>query len=419
MNPLKPNQKTSLWKNFAISLLLVILLFVSALFTGIYFNSFRAIEDELESRARSIFNSIVLTREWAAIHNGVYVKKSPGMQSNPYLENPDIQAMDGTIYTKKNPALMTREISEIAEKQGSFKFHITSLKPLNPDNAPDNFERAALEQFEQGLLKEEYVKEVVNDSHFFRYIAPLYTNSACLNCHQDYEVNDVRGGISVIFNIDKAQQAMRTNLWLITSLFFVTLCSFIGIVFRLVISFKKKMEKAEAMIRELAITDELTQLKNRRYVVGKLNEEFGRSMRYQRPLTCVLFDIDFFKRVNDNYGHDVGDLVLQQVSRVAQEQCRQSDSLGRYGGEEFLLVMPESDIEAGRLGAERFRVAIENLAIPMAVGQDLRVTASFGVACVDGVGADPAEISTPANLVKAADVALFKAKEGGRNRVFG
>lgn len=148
MDSLPKKRKSSPWKSFAVSLLLVILLFVSALFSGIYINSNRALDAELLSRARALFSSITLTRAWVARHGGVYVEKTGGMQSNPYLQNPDMQAADGTVFTKKNPALVTREISEIAESDGVFGFHITSLVPVNPNNKADAYERRALRMFE-------------------------------------------------------------------------------------------------------------------------------------------------------------------------------------------------------------------------------------------------------------------------------
>ena len=95
----------------------------------------------------------MLTRRWNADYGGVYVEKKPGVVSNPYLVNPDIEGKDGKVYTKRNPALMTREISEYAKKDGSMMFHITSLKPLNPDNKADAFETRSLQAFETRSLQ--------------------------------------------------------------------------------------------------------------------------------------------------------------------------------------------------------------------------------------------------------------------------
>ncbi len=135
---------------FLISVSLVATICISSGFLGIAFYSRGLIYQEMLNSARRNFTNIVLMRRWNASYGGVYVFKRPGVQSNPYLENPDITAVDGKVYTLKNPALMTREISELLKKEEGFFFHITSLRPLNPGNEPDAKERAALLAFENG-----------------------------------------------------------------------------------------------------------------------------------------------------------------------------------------------------------------------------------------------------------------------------
>ena len=276
------------WKRFAVNISMVILLFISSLFTGIYLNHQKTIEKELTSRAQALFNSLVIARKWNALHGGVYVEKVPGMQSNPYLENPDITASNGKTYTKKNPALMTREISEIADREGAFQFHITSLKPLNPNNIPDPFELQALLSFSQGKT-EAIGKEKIGEATYYRYMAPLFVEKPCLTCHagQGYQLGDVRGGISVRFNINDMMRAQMLHRLLLGLLFTGTLISFMGIVHRLVGALKRKLVAAENLIREMAITDDLTKLKNRRFLHDRLKEELERATRYRHPLACI------------------------------------------------------------------------------------------------------------------------------------
>ena len=419
MNSKLVDKASSPWKRFVSSLVLVILLFVSALFTGIYVNSYRAIELELKARARSLFCSITLARQWNSDYGGVYVEKKPGVLSNPFLKNPDIQATNGKIYTKKNPALMTREISELAHGKDAFRFHIMSLSPVNPENYADEFERQALKSFAEEDTKEVFTKEKTNGLNNFRYIAPLYTEKSCLTCHENYKEGQVRGGISVIFNIDKAEYAIRLTRYLILASFIITITSFLAIVSRLVSSLKNKLRISEEKIRKLAMTDELTNLKNRRFAITRLTEEFERALRYQRPLASVLFDLDFFKKINDTYGHDSGDEVLKAVAKAALAQCRNADILARYGGEEFLLIMPETDREGAGFVAERIRKAIESLTVRTVDGLEIKLTASLGVSCVLPLS-DMAEEKASAaagTLIKNADRALYRAKENGRNRV--
>lgn len=166
--------EAKIYKTFFVSMSLTIALCLSGVFLGMPLRTRSIMSDELLSRARTDFNSILITREWNAHYGGVYVEKKAGMQSNPYLENPDIKTIDGRTFTKKNPSLMTREISEISRKQGKYFFHITSLNPLNPGNKPDLFEADALRAFAAGE-RERYLEESLNGRAYFRYIAPLFT----------------------------------------------------------------------------------------------------------------------------------------------------------------------------------------------------------------------------------------------------
>nr|WP_210388020.1 MULTISPECIES: PleD family two-component system response regulator [unclassified Ciceribacter] len=163
---------------------------------------------------------------------------------------------------------------------------------------------------------------------------------------------------------------------------------------------------------ELAVTDALTGLHNRRYLDSHLKTLFNRALVRGRPLTICITDIDRFKQVNDTYGHDAGDEVLREFAGRIRSTVRGADLACRYGGEEFVLVMPDTPPETAALVAERLRSIVENKAFALAgLPSGLQVTASLGVATT-GPG-----IETPEQLLKQADLALYQAKNGGRNRV--
>ncbi len=163
-------------------------------------------------------------------------------------------------------------------------------------------------------------------------------------------------------------------------------------------------------VQRLAITDGLTGLYNRRHFLELAGREFERSRRYDRPLSAILLDIDHFKRVNDTHGHAVGDEVLQALAARFRENVRDIDLLTRYGGEEFAVLLPESDLAAARQAAERLRQSVAETPIETAAGP-LSVTISLGVALV------APDCQDPATLLRLADEALYKAKNAGRNRV--
>ncbi|MEK7235250.1 MAG: DUF3365 domain-containing protein, partial [Nitrospirota bacterium] len=187
----------------------VVAVLVIAMSVSFYFISKRhedLILRQVELQAKVLFKQIVLTRKWIADHGGVFVEKLPWVKPNPYLENPLIRDDKGKLYVRKNPAMVTKELSLYAQKEGLYFFHITSLRLLNPDNAPDDFEREVLHDFEAKKVKESSKVEKIGDSYYFRYIAPLYVEESCLQCHlkQGYKVGDVRGAISVAVPMDYA-----------------------------------------------------------------------------------------------------------------------------------------------------------------------------------------------------------------------
>ena len=174
----------------------------------------------------------------------------------------------------------------------------------------------------------------------------------------------------------------------------------------------KELEQANRKLEQLSNTDQLTGLHNRRYLEAVLNEEWTRCKRYGHPLSLIMLDIDFFKKVNDVHGHQAGDACLQQVAqRIAGSTRWPSDQVARYGGEEFCMVLPETDAEGAATVAERIRAAVAAEAV-VADGKTLNVTVSLGVYTVV-----PGAEGGFEQLVHCADLALYASKENGRNRV--
>ena len=169
---------------------------------------------------------------------------------------------------------------------------------------------------------------------------------------------------------------------------------------------KAAMNKLEMVSR----VDGLTQLFNRSHWQSRLNEEFSRAARYESPLTLIMFDLDHFKSINDTYGHLGGDAVLTTVARIVRESVRENDIPGRYGGEEFGVILVNTDEEGARVVAERIRSTIEATPIPYEEGE-ISATASLGIAAYER-GVDDAE-----ELIANADSALYYCKEHGRNQV--
>ena len=171
-----------------------------------------------------------------------------------------------------------------------------------------------------------------------------------------------------------------------------------------------ELSTANDQLQELAITDPLTGILNRRALFELMRREFDREKRYQRFLSLIVFDIDHFKQVNDRYGHLAGDAVLQHVAATTGRVLRSSDVMARYGGEEFVIIAPETSEARALELAERVRLALR--ATDIAVnGEVVRVTASFGIATLHTDDEEPGEV------LRRADGALYAAKAAGRDRV--
>ncbi len=174
--------------------------------------------------------------------------------------------------------------------------------------------------------------------------------------------------------------------------------------------YQTKLDEALAIIAEQSVRDVLTGIYNRRKLEEQLAAEIARAERYKRPLGLLMFDIDHFKRVNDTFGHLAGDEVIRHVAKIGSEGLRTSDFIGRYGGEEFVLILPEISAPGAMVVAERIRERVA--AAPASFeGQSIGVTISVGVAEFG-----PASSTTVA-LLAEADEALYLSKKGGRNRV--
>ena len=401
-------KEKSIYTTFIISTSLVIALVLSGIFLDMAIRTRQLLNEENIIQARIVFNAIVLARKWNANYGGVYVEKKNGVESNPYLENPDIRTVDGRIFTLRNPALMTREISEYAEKEGMFKFHITSLKLMNPHNKPDEFEEKALRQFETGAVKELSQTELINKRRYFRYMAPLYIEQDCLQCHkhQNYAIGEVKGGISISLDIEELQSKIRRNIITIVVFGIITTLLLLGLIYFFMSRLIKKLEEARRTIERIAITDELTDLFNRRHIMSRLEEEFEKFKRLKKNVSCIMADVDNFKAINDSYGHLVGDQVLKAISHRIRSTVRAYDILGRYGGEEFLIIMPDTGLEdAGEL-AERVRARVKEERVNNAA-----ITLSLGVVCVEE------KDRSVDDIIRRADQNLYKAKKGGKDRV--
>ncbi len=174
------------------------------------------------------------------------------------------------------------------------------------------------------------------------------------------------------------------------------------------------LDKKNKLLNKLVTTDPLTSLYNRRYFVTNLDRIFAQAVRSKQELSIVMLDIDFFKLVNDDYGHQAGDEVLIKTSQQIQKHFRKTDICARYGGEEFIIILPDTSLDGAIKTAEQVRLAIEENTIPLKMLSptiNIKITASFGVATIN------ADIKSPDQLIQVSDKFLYLSKDDGRNCV--
>ncbi|MES2534303.1 MAG: biofilm regulation diguanylate cyclase SiaD [Pseudomonadota bacterium] len=183
----------------------------------------------------------------------------------------------------------------------------------------------------------------------------------------------------------------------------------LGKIARISDRYQLMMRDLNDALKAASTTDPLTGIGNRRMLVERLKSEMARSQRVSRPLAVAIADVDRFKSVNDTFGHDAGDKALTEIARTIDANIREYDCCGRWGGEEFLIIMPEISVTEGLLIIERVRLALDDLDVSIA-DQRIELSASFGIAQYN-----PGE--SMSDLINRADAALYAAKHAGRNQV--
>jgi len=173
----------------------------------------------------------------------------------------------------------------------------------------------------------------------------------------------------------------------------------------------QKLYREKAKLEKLAITDYLTGIYNIRYFYSRLEEEFSRAERYQMPLSCIMLDIDHFKKINDSYGHRIGDFILREFAQIVKRYTRKSDLLARYGGEEFILLLPQTSLKGALIEARRLQKVVREIRFRQ-LREGRGITVSFGISCFPDKGVKKSD-----DLINFADNALYKAKEKGRDLI--
>ena len=383
----------------------------------------------LKQEALAHYKNMTHTRSWNSNYEGVYVKAKKGEKPNPYLQDNHTFTKDNELLIKINPAWMTRQISEISNKTGDYYYSISSLNPINPNNSTDDFEKEALHFFKKNS-DEKYYTKLEKDN--FNFMGALETTQSCLKCHPNYKLGEIRGGLRVsipTINFNKNIVLLETKTTMFLTITYIIGFSilflviyFINTIFNrqetietlntdLEIKIKKRTKELEESVKklnELASIDFLTKVANRRYFFNISEELFLIAKKDNIDLSLITIDIDFFKQINDNYGHVVGDEVLKLVANKISKNIRADDIFARIGGEEFVILLNKTNKENAFLIAEEIRIIIEKT-IYVHENININVTISSGISQMEN------KDENINNIMIRADEALYKCKENGRN----
>ncbi|MCU7843119.1 MAG: EAL domain-containing protein [Candidatus Thiodiazotropha sp. (ex Monitilora ramsayi)] len=354
-------------------------------------------------------------RVWATAHGGVYVPVNERTQPSPHLSHipeRDLVTPSGRKLTLMNPAFMLRQMmDEYADLYG-IKGRITSLKPLNPNNVPDAWERAALESFERGA-KEQFELTDINGDPYLRLIRPMFTTEGCLKCHshQGYQVGDIRGGVGISVPMKHyLASAAGKKQEIKASLVMIWLAGISAIWFYGIRSRQRLRERKdyEDQIWHQANFDSLTGLSNRNLFLDRLDRALAYAQRQQSMIALLFIDLDRFKDVNDALGHATGDQLLQEAARRLRLCVREMDTVSRLGGDEFTVILPA--INEGQSVARVAASILTELSRPFDLaGHETHVSASIGITLYPQDGTDSGM------LLQNADTAMYQAKAEGRN----
>lgn len=384
---------------------LMISLMVLSTFLGFTYRTDAMFNHLLLEEARAFKAEVSFIRKWVWQHGGVYVRPG-GKSAEPKREIVD---QDGEILKQLNPAEVTQELARLSHKSGIVHFTSTSFNPLNPLNKADDFELAGLEKLREGI-KEHHEFVHIDNKLVFRYMTPLVTGKSCIECHSDgsFQAGRVDSALSFKIPAEQINQKKQKNrIWMVVS--GIAVIALVGLsIWFLSRRFIRQIEQADEILEKLAAEDVLTKLLNRRIGMEMLQSEVARCERKNLHLSLILLDIDHFKNINDTMGHQVGDEGLRALAKVMSCTLRDYDIAFRYGGEEFVIILPDEAMAGAIVVAERLRVLVADNNITTSDGQQLSYTVSLGVAQLQP-GMD---VKT---LIAHADRALYQAKDQGRN----
>ncbi|MDW7675007.1 MAG: diguanylate cyclase [Bacillota bacterium] len=388
--------------SYMIPFTLTLIILIGGAFLFIFIRDYNNHEKLIKANAKEIANGVIAVRSVFASNQDRINKDSSGNYEFKHL----------------NPAAAANQYNKIINELSFVKIKQTSNLYRVSENSPDEWEIKASNLFETNSDLEFIDEKIKEPTPIYRYAVPLYIEKECLECHggpkgeiditgnpkEGYKVGELRGIISITIPLDNFYVKLFEQLLL-----------FIGITLVIVFCTWIAVLKIVKTLQKTANTDRLTQVDNRNALYTNLDQEIFWASKRRVPLSIIMIDIDYFKKINDNYGHLAGDKILKELTEKVQSLLREGDTLARFGGEEFIILAPNTDKKGAYALSERIRIAVEETSF-FYESEQIPVTISIGVVS-NSLHIDLNTNKIQQKLLKQVDEALYLAKEKGRNRV--
>ncbi len=389
-------------------------------------------------RAKNFYKAVFLARTWNSQYGPIYAPVTEQNPPNPYLHLPnrEITAPNGLELTMINHAYMVRQISEIAEKEKVY-FHVTSLKPLNPDNKADPWEESTLKSFEKG--EPDKIEMVMGENGpVFRYMTPMFVKGTCLACHaqQGYKMGDVRGGVSVTLNADEIMDDLKREKRFLIVAHLVTgfLGIFLGFLFlrsarkhTLILEGitssqkqdlqiqKEKLNETTKVMHDLVTRDTTTGIHTAEHFKNLSTIMWNNAINNSKPVAMLLLEIDSFNDYTDNYGALEGDICLKEITGAITRKVQDKGSVvARFGAASFAIMLAGVDSSRAYDLAQKIHGDVLGLNIPHETSDVSKVVTITGVAA----SIVPNHGQQLGDFIKRARGALLMGREKGRNHIY-
>ena len=358
-------------------------------------------------QAKAFVDLTVTTRTWNAEHGGIYIPVTEKTKPSPYLEAADREVVttDGLRLAKINPAYMTRQISDLSAGRKMVRIHITSLEPTQPANVPDSWEAQALRSIDAGEKERLELIDSSNGETLFRFISPLFAEQSCLHCHEKQKLKEgsLMGGISVSIPASTLMASGKSHMAELGGVYFFLWLLGIGAMAGGA-RYLRERKRVEERLKAVSLTDELTGLNNRRGFFLLAEQAMKGAARNRMSASLFYLDLDSMKWINDNLGHEEGDLALRDTALILKRTFRDSDILGRLGGDEFVVLASEtSPLSTPEPLRDRLKKELDNHNLHAHRRYELLI--SMGCAHFD-----PDSSVSVEELLKTADALMYEEK---------